>query len=129
MAALVGNAEADGDHVEKGRLRQGRTGAAQVIAGMEDQFVDPFAKALADQDRPAVDTTISIGGDRLQMRPVFPLQVNPVMAYSLMRGALMRKGSSKKNSSRLLPGPSRSTTRKSEGASSVISGWCQTLRR
>ena len=44
-------------------------------------------------------------------------------------GSRIMKGVSKKNSSRLLPGPSRSTTRKSLTSPIAIKGWCQVLRR
>src|SRR6478735_7779178 len=146
MRRRVGDAEADRDNVKEGGVGQFDATRPEIVAGMENQFVGAGGEHIPDEKRSAVDPAIGVRPHRLEMGATLafdPVEVDPHRLGRLAgsgiedvrgktchgAGAPMMKGVSKKNSSRLLPGPSRSTTRKSLGASSDISGWCQTLRR
>jgi hypothetical protein len=58
------DAEADWDDIEKRRIRQCDTRSAQVITGMEPQFVRPRLECVALEKR-SVDATIGIRFDSL----------------------------------------------------------------
>lgn len=44
VPAFVGNTETDRNDIQKGWFRQDNTFGAQIVAGMEDEFVLPFLK-------------------------------------------------------------------------------------
>ena len=139
MRRDIGNAEADRHQIEEGRMRQRRAAGPEILAGVEDQLVGADVKIFAGKDRATIDPAVRIGLNRFQMSANLAVELEKIDPEPLGRraeggvenmcrqsgpgaGSLMTEGVSKKNSSRLFPGPSRSTTRKSEVWPSAISG-------
>src|SRR5262245_51781618 len=121
MRAEVGDAEADRHEIQKRRVRQRDAHRAQIVAGVEEQFVGSHLEAIANQDRAAVDAAVGIGPHGLDVVAKIAVQLKKIDPQPLCRltgssienvrgqsghrlGSLIIYGVSKKYSSRLLPG-------------------------
>lgn len=83
MGSRIGDAEADRHDIEKRRLGQLATRAAQIVAGVKQQFVGARYETVANQHRSAIDPAICVGDERLQDRPHLPADPgkNDVQAF------------------------------------------------
>ena len=60
VLARIGNAEADGDHIEEGGLGKLRAARAEIGPGMKPQFIGAGLEIIAFENG-AIDPAIPIG--------------------------------------------------------------------
>lgn len=62
MRLWIPDAKTNGHDIQKGGIRQ-LCGAAQIVTGMETQFVDPGAESVTLEQR-SVDAAVGVGCSR-----------------------------------------------------------------